>query len=43
MVTRQVVMDMVGPIPQPVYYRDLSYLGAPYPIRKEDKEQQRGR
>jgi hypothetical protein len=39
----QVVLDMVGPIPQVIYYRDISYLGAPYPIREEDLEQQRGR
>lgn len=44
MVTRlQVVVDMVGPIAQTMYYRDLSYLGGSYPIREEDKEQVRGR
>ncbi len=44
MVTRlQVVVDMVGPIAQTVYYRDLSYLGGSYPIREEDKEQVRAR
>ena len=44
MVTRlQVVVDMVGPIAQTIYYRDLSYLGGSYPIREEDKEQVRGR
>jgi len=44
MVTRlQVVVDMMGPIPQTIYYRDLSYLGASYPIREQDKEQVRGR
>ncbi len=44
MITRlQVVVDMVGPIAQTMYYRDLSYLGASYPIREEDKEQVRGR
>lgn len=44
MVTRlQVVVDMVGPIAQTIYYRDLSYLGGSYPIREEDKEQVLGR
>jgi hypothetical protein len=44
MVTRlQVVVDMVGPIAQTIYYRDLSYLGGSYPIREEDKEQVRDR
>ncbi len=44
MVTRlQVVVDMVGPIAQTIYYRDLSYLGGSYPIREEDREQVRGR
>jgi hypothetical protein len=44
MVTRlQVVVDMVGPIAQTIYYRDVSYLGGSYPIREEDKEQVRGR
>jgi hypothetical protein len=39
----QVVLDMVGPIPQVIYYRDISYMGAPFPIREDDLEQQRGR
>ncbi|MHC4698261.1 MAG: type II secretion system minor pseudopilin [Planctomycetota bacterium] len=40
MVTRiQVIVDMVGPIPQPVYYRDLTKLGGHYPIREEDLEE----
>lgn len=44
MMTRlQVVVDMIGPIPQTVYYRDVSYLGGSFPIREEDKEQVRGR
>ncbi len=44
MVTRlQVVVDMVGPIAQTIYYRDLTKLGAQYPIREEDKEKVRGR
>ncbi|UCE60641.1 MAG: general secretion pathway protein GspK [Phycisphaerales bacterium] len=39
MVTRiQVIVDMVGPIVQSVYYRDLSELGGNYPIREEDLE-----
>jgi hypothetical protein len=44
MVTRlQVVIDMIGPIAQTVYTRDISYLGASYPIREEHLEQQRAR
>lgn len=44
MVTRlEVVVDMVGPIAQTIYYRDLSYLGGHYPIREEDLEKFRGR
>ena len=39
MVSRlQVVVDMVGPIAQVVYYRDLTHLGGHYPIREEDSE-----
>lgn len=35
-VTRlQVIVDTVGPIPQTLYYRDLSRLGALFPIREE--------
>ena len=44
MVTRfQVVVDMVGPIAQTIYYRDVSYLGGAYPIREEDLDRLRGR
>ncbi len=44
MVTRlQVTVDMIGPIVQTVYYRDLSYLGASYPIREEDLDKLRVR
>jgi type II secretory pathway component PulK len=44
MVTRlQVVIDMVGPIAQTVYYRDLTYLGGHFPIREEDLERLRVR
>ena len=44
MITRyQVVVDMVGPIAQTIYYRDLTYLGGHYPIREEDREKSRGR
>ena len=44
MVTRlQVIVDMIGPIAQTVYYRDVSYLGGHFPIREEDVEKQRGR
>ena len=40
MVTRlQVVVDVVGPIVQTVYYRDLTELSGHYPIREEDLEQ----
>lgn len=43
-VTRlQVVVDMLGPIPQTVYYRDASGLGASFPIREEDKERRHGK
>jgi type II secretory pathway component PulK len=39
MVTRlHVVIDTVGPLAQVVYYRDLSHLGATFPIREADKE-----
>ncbi len=39
MVTRlHVVIDMVGPIAETIYYRDITYLGGHYPIREEDKE-----
>ncbi|UCC29723.1 MAG: general secretion pathway protein GspK [Phycisphaerales bacterium] len=44
MVTRlEVVIDMVGPIGQTIYYRDLTYLGGHYPIREEDLEKIRVR
>jgi type II secretory pathway component PulK len=44
MVTRlQVVVDLVGPIAQTIYYRDLTYLGGHYPIREEDLERVRAR
>ena len=40
MVTRlEVVVDMVGPIPQTIYYRDISEVGANFPIREEDVEE----
>ncbi len=39
MVTRlQVVVDMIGPMTQTVYYRDVTYLGGSFPIREEDLE-----
>lgn len=39
MVTRlQVVLDLVGPIAQTLYYRDVSQLGARFPIREKDLE-----
>ncbi len=44
MVTRlQVVVDMIGPIAQTIYYRDVSYLGGHYPIREGDLERLRVR
>jgi hypothetical protein len=44
MVTRlEVVVDMLGPIAETVYYRDLTYLGGHYPIREEDLEKIRAR
>jgi type II secretory pathway component PulK len=42
MVTRlQVVVDMVGPLAQTIYYRDITQLGGRYPIREEDLEKMR--
>ncbi len=39
MVTRlQVVLDVVGPIVQTIYYRDVTKLSGHYPIREEDLE-----
>lgn len=39
MVTRlQVVLDVVGPIVQTIYYRDVTELSGHYPIREEDLE-----
>lgn len=44
MVTRlEVIVDMVGPIAQTVYYRDLTKLGGHYPIREDDLERVRAR
>jgi hypothetical protein len=44
MMTRlEVVVDMVGPIAETVYYRDVTYLGGHYPIREEDLERIRAR
>lgn len=39
----QVIVDLLGPIPQAVYYRDLTHLGAQFPIRQEDAERLRVR
>lgn len=37
MVTRlEVVIDLVGPIPQTIYYRDITQIGGYFPIREED-------
>jgi hypothetical protein len=42
MVTRlEVVVDMVGPLAQTIYSRDLTHLGGRYPIREEDLEKLR--
>ena len=39
MVTRiQAIVDLVGPIPATLYYRDITQLGGTFPIREEDKE-----
>lgn len=39
MVTRlQAMVDMVGPVAQVVYVRDLTSLGVTFPIREKDKE-----
>jgi DNA uptake protein ComE-like DNA-binding protein len=39
MVTRlQVIVDMVGPIIETIYYRDLTRLGGQSPIREQDRE-----
>ena len=44
MVTRlQVVVDIVGPIVETVYYRDVTYVGGHFPIREEDLERVRAR
>ena len=44
MVSRlQVIVDMVGPIAQTIYYRDLTYVGGNFPIREEDRESVRVR
>jgi len=44
MVSRvQAIVDLVGPIAQTIYYRDLTHLGGHYPIRQEDKENVRVR
>ena len=44
MVTRlQVIVDLVGPIAQTIYYRDLTYIGSNFPIREEDEESVRVR
>ncbi len=39
MVTRlQAIVDLVGPIAETLYYRDVTHLGGAFPIREEDKE-----
>jgi len=39
----EVIVDMNGPIAETIYYRDISYLGAPFPIREDDREEQNAR
>jgi len=34
----QVVIEMRGPVPQVLYYRDLTKLGAVFPIREDEQE-----
>jgi type II secretory pathway component PulK len=34
----EVVVDMLGPMPQTIRYRDITHLGQAYPIRKDDKD-----
>ncbi|NIQ98758.1 MAG: hypothetical protein GTN78_00935, partial [Gemmatimonadales bacterium] len=34
----QVVVEMRGPVPQVLYYRDLTRLGAVFPIREDEQE-----
>ena len=39
MITRlEVVVDMMGPLAQVIDYRDVSHLGANFPISEEDKD-----
>ena len=35
----QIVFALRGPVPQIVYYRDLTNLGATYPLRREEEEE----
>lgn len=42
MVTRlEVLVDMNGPLAQIIYYRDVTALGGPFPIREKDMEKVR--
>jgi len=34
----QVVFEMRGPVPQILYYRDLTNLGVTYPLTREEEE-----
>lgn len=44
MVTRlEAVLDLVGPIAQVIYYRDVTQIGGHYPIRESDLERVRVR
>jgi len=35
----QIIFAMRGPVPQIVYYRDLTNLGVTYPLRREEEEE----
>ena len=35
----QIVFELRGPVPQIVYYRDLTALGVTYPLRRAEEEQ----
>ena len=35
----QIIFELRGPVPQIVYYRDLTTLGVTYPLRREEEEQ----
>ncbi|MFQ5412915.1 MAG: hypothetical protein ACE5E6_00510 [Phycisphaerae bacterium] len=43
MVRLEVIVDMIGPVAQTMYYRDLTQLGGHFPIRASDEEKVRAR